>query len=87
MFRILGAIGLLLSFGAQFIDMRPPALLVFSQAFQACILPAVTLPILILINKKSIMGKHTAGSLMNVGIGLVLIFGLVTTYLAIVDFI
>ncbi|MEZ4810713.1 MAG: Nramp family divalent metal transporter [Allomuricauda sp.] len=87
LFRILGAIGLLLSFGAQFIDMRPPALLVFSQAFQACILPAVTLPILILINKKSVMGKHTAGSLMNVGIGLVLIFGLVTTYLAIVDFI
>ncbi|MFC4221256.1 Nramp family divalent metal transporter [Flagellimonas marina] len=87
LFRVLGGLGLLLSFGAQFMEMRPPALLVFSQAFQACILPAVTLPILILINKKSIMGKHTASNLMNVGIGLVLIFGLVTTYLAIIDFI
>ncbi|MFD2101470.1 NRAMP family divalent metal transporter [Flagellimonas iocasae] len=87
LFRVLGGLGLLLSFGAQFMEMRPPALLVFSQAFQACILPAVTLPVLILINKKSIMGKHTASNLMNVGIGLVMIFGLVTTYLAIIDFI
>ena len=87
MFRILGGLGLLLSFGAQFIDMRPPALMVFSQAFQACILPAVTIPILILINKESVMGKYKASMRMNIGIGLVLIFGLITTYFAIIDFI
>lgn len=87
MFRILGGLGLLLSFGAQFINMRPPALMVFSQAFQACILPAVTIPILILINKESVMGKYKASMRMNIGIGLVLIFGLITTYFAIIDFI
>ncbi len=87
MFRILGGLGLLLSFGAQFVDMRPPALMIFSQAFQACILPAVTLPILILINNKSIMGEHTASRRMNIGIGSVLVFGLITTYFAIIDFI
>ena len=87
LFRILGGGGLLLSFGAQFIDMRPPALLVFSQAFQACILPAVTLPILILINKKNIMGTHTASRALNIGICAVLLFALITTYLAIKDII
>jgi len=87
MFRILGGLGLLLSLGAQFVDMRPPALMIFSQAFQACILPAVTIPILILINKESIMGKYKASKRMNIGIGLVLIFGLITSYFAIADFI
>lgn len=87
MFRILGGLALLLSFGSQFIDMRPPALMIFSQAFQACILPAVTFPILILINKKAIMGKHVASRRMNIGVGMVLVFGLITSYLAIIDFI
>ncbi|MCF6297020.1 MAG: Nramp family divalent metal transporter [Flavobacteriaceae bacterium] len=87
MFRILGGLGLLLSLGAQFVDMRPPALMIFSQAFQACILPAVTIPILILINKESIMGKYKASKRMNIGISLVLIFGLITSYFAIADFI
>ena len=87
MFRILGGLALLLSFGAQFVDMRPPALMIFSQTFQACILPAVTLPILILINNKSIMGDKTANKWMNIGISLVLLFGFITTYLVIIDFI
>jgi Mn2+/Fe2+ NRAMP family transporter len=87
MFRILGGLGLLLSFGAQFVDMRPPALMIFSQAFQACILPAVTIPILILINKESIMGEYTASKRMNIGISMVLVFGLITSYFAIIDFI
>lgn len=87
LFRILGGLGLLLSFAAQYVDMRPPALMVLSQAFQACILPAVTLPILILINKKSIMGKNVASNRMNIGIGFVLMFGLITTYFAVIEFI
>ncbi len=87
MFRILGGLGLLLSLGAQFVDMRPPALMIFSQAFQACILPAVTIPIFILINQESVMGKYVASKRMNIGIGLVLLFGLISTYFAIIDFI
>jgi len=87
LFRILGGIGLLFGFGLQFIDERPPAMMIFSQAFQACILPAVALPVLILINRKDIMGKYKASLKMNIGIVLVLIFGLITTYLALVDLI
>lgn len=85
LFRILGGVGLLFSFGLQFIDERPPAMMIFSQAFQACILPAVTIPIIILINQKAIMGKHLATRKTNIGLAAVLIFSLITTYFAIVE--
>jgi Mn2+/Fe2+ NRAMP family transporter len=75
----------LFGFGLQFIDQRPPAMMIFSQAFQACILPAVTIPVLILINQSEIMGSHKANLKTNIGIFAVLLFGLVTTYFALVD--
>lgn len=85
LFRILGGIGLLFGFGLQFIEERPPAMMIFSQAFQACILPAVVIPVLILINRKDIMGKYKANRKKNIGIIAVLIFGLITSYFAIND--
>jgi len=85
MFRILGLIGILFGFGLQFMNQRPPAMMVFSQAFQACILPAVAVPIIILINRKQIMKENIPGLLMNLGIGAVIIFSILTTYFAIMD--
>lgn len=85
LFRILGSLGLLVSFGLQFIDERPPAMMVFSQAFQACILPAVTIPIMILINQSSVMGEHVATPKTNRGLWAVLIFSLATTYFALAE--
>lgn len=87
LFRILGLIGLLFGFGFQFIDQRPPAMMILSQAFQACILPAVTLPVLLLMNKESLMGKYKSNLKMNLGLIVVLIFGFITTYFAIIDLI
>ena len=55
MYRILGLVGVLFGFGMQFIDTTPPLLMVFSQAFQALILPAVAIPIFFLINRRSLM--------------------------------
>ena len=86
MFRILGFIGILFGFGMQFLDTRPPLLMVFSQAFQALILPAVAIPIFFLINKKVLMNEYTAGTKMNIGLVLVIIFSLVTSYFAVADF-
>ena len=85
MFRILGLIGILFGFGLQFLEQRPPAMMVFSQAFQACILPAVAIPVFILINRKSIMKSHISDTKMNFGIMAVIVFSLVTTYFAIAD--
>jgi Mn2+/Fe2+ NRAMP family transporter len=87
LFRILGFIGILFCFGMQFMKQRPPALMVISQAFQACILPAVVVPIWILINRKPVMGEHVADKKMNIGITLVFLFSLLTAYFAIIEFV
>lgn len=78
--------GLLFAFGTVFIEERPPALMVFSQAFQACILPAVAIPILILINKRTLMNQYKAKTALNVGIVAVILFSLITTWFALTDF-
>jgi Mn2+/Fe2+ NRAMP family transporter len=83
MYRILGLLGLLFGFTLQFVEQRPPAVMIFSQAFQACILPAVTIAILLLINSERLMGNHRAKSVMNISLLVVLIFSFFTTYLAI----
>lgn len=76
---------MLFTFGTVFLEQRPPALMIFSQAFQACILPAVAIPILILINRKNLMAKHKASFKDNIGIMAVVLFSLLTSYYAIVE--
>ena len=84
-FRIPALVSLIIGSSFLFIDRSPPFIMIFSQAFQALILPAVTLPILILINKKSLMGENIATPSMNFGIVCVLLFGLMTSYFAIAE--
>jgi len=83
--RLLVLVALLISFGSVFLEQRPPALMVFSQAFQACILPAVAIPIFILLNRKNLMGQHIATTKENIWIWAVIAFSLFTTYFAIVE--
>ncbi len=83
--RMLIFIALFFAFGTVFLNQKPPALMVFSQAFQACILPAVAIPILLLINRKKLMGNHKAKLSENIGIWAVVIFSLVTTWFAITE--
>jgi manganese transport protein len=80
LFRILGLIGLLFSFAMVFMERRPPSMMIFSQAFQALILPAVVVPIILLINRDGLMLGRTASGRMNLGLAAALIFGLVTAY-------
>ncbi|NQU86039.1 MAG: Nramp family divalent metal transporter [Mariniphaga sp.] len=76
---------LLFAFGTVLLKQRPPALMIFSQAFQACILPAVAIPILILLNRKSIMKSHESNWKMNAGVVAVILFSFLTTWFAIVE--
>lgn len=85
MFRWLMLGGLLFAFGSVFLEQRPPALMIFSQAFQACILPAVAIPIFVLLNRKNLMNKYVTGWKMNLGVLAVILFSLLTTYYAIVE--
>jgi Mn2+/Fe2+ NRAMP family transporter len=86
MYRILGLTGLLFGFGMQFMHTTPPSLMVFSQAFQALILPAVAIPIIILINRESLMKQYVAGTKMNIGLAAVILYSLLTSYSALADF-
>jgi Mn2+/Fe2+ NRAMP family transporter len=60
--------------------------MVFSQAFQAAILPAVAIPVLILLNRKDIMDKNRASLKMNIGLIAVIAFAFIATYFAIIGF-
>lgn len=86
MFRILIVVGLLFGFGSIFLEQAPPLLMVLSQAFQATILPAVAIPVFILLNKKGLMGKQLPSRKWNVGLLAVILFSLITTYFAIRGF-
>ena len=76
---------MLFAFGTVFLEQRPPALMIFSQAFQACILPAVAIPIFILINRRDLMSEHKATLKNNIGIMAVILFSFLTSYYAIVE--
>jgi Mn2+/Fe2+ NRAMP family transporter len=86
MFRILILVGILFAFGSIFLEQSPPILMVFSQAFQAAILPAVAIPVFILLNRKDIMNKNRASLKMNIGLVAVIVFAFITTYFAIIGF-
>lgn len=83
--RILIFIAMLFTFGTVFLEQRPPALMVFSQAFQACILPAVAIPVLLLINRKKLMKDYCATPWENIGICSVVLFSLVTSWFAVIE--
>jgi Mn2+/Fe2+ NRAMP family transporter len=85
LFRWLMLTGLLFAFGSVFLEQRPPALMIFSQAFQACILPAVAIPILLLMNRKKLMKTYTSNWPMNLGVIAVILFSFLTTYYALTD--
>jgi Mn2+/Fe2+ NRAMP family transporter len=64
---------------------KPPGLMIFSQAFQACILPAVAIPVFFLLADKGLMKNHVLSPKFRVGLIAVIIFSLLTTYFAIID--
>ena len=83
--RVLILFAMLFAFGSVFLEQRPPALMIFSQAFQACILPAVAIPVFVLLNRKKLMKNHLSGWKMNVGVLAVILFSFLTAWFAIVE--
>ncbi len=74
---------MLIALGSIFIKQAPPSIIIYSLIFQACILPAVAIPILILINRRKLMGNHKAGIRENIGLWSVVLFSLLATWFAI----
>jgi len=83
MFRILGALGLLVCLTIPIFGGRPVWIMIASQAFQATLLPVITIPIIVLLNRKEIMGEQKPGFWLNAGLWATLIFALITSYAAV----
>jgi len=84
LFRILGAIGILFGLFVPIFGGRPVWIMIASQAFQATIMPMVTITMIILLNRKDIMGNHSIGFWMNLGCWLTFIFSLIMAYAGII---
>lgn len=80
LFRILGGLGLLIGLTVPIFGGRPVWVMVASQAFQAMLLPIITLPIIALLNNRKLMGEDRAGFWMNIGLWATFIFALVTAW-------
>ncbi|MGM0506602.1 MAG: NRAMP family divalent metal transporter, partial [Bacteroidota bacterium] len=89
LFRICIGVGLLIAFGSIFTDQAPPILLVIATALMAFILPAVAIPITYLLNKKELMReeKYLPSKKWNAGLGAVIVFSLITSWIALLGFI
>ena len=84
MYRILGAIAILLGLTIPVFGGRPVFIMIASQAFQALLMPLITITIIILLNRSKIMGEHKAGWWLNIGCGATFIFSLVMAYAGII---
>ena len=84
LFRVLGLVGILFGLFVPIFGGRPVWIMIASQAFQATIMPLVTITMIILMNRKSIMGEYKAGFWLNLGCWLTFIFSLVMAYTGII---
>jgi Mn2+/Fe2+ NRAMP family transporter len=80
LFRILGGGAILLALVVPIFGGRPVWIMIASQAFQATLMPMVTLAMIVLMNRSSIMKEHKAGVWLNIGVGLTFAFSLVMAY-------
>ena len=79
-FKVLTGIACLIGLTVPVLGVNPIKAQILTQVFNVFILPLVIIGIMILINKKSLMGQHKAGILLNTGMGLALIFACIISY-------
>jgi Mn2+/Fe2+ NRAMP family transporter len=80
LFRILTMTGLLFGLVVPLLGARPVFAMLLSQLFQIFVLPIVVVAIIILLNRKDLMGHYKAGIWLNVGLLLTLIFSIIISY-------
>lgn len=79
-FKIIAGVSCCIGLIGVIMGGNPIKIQVLSQVFNVFVLPLVIISILLLANKKSIMGEYKAGFLLNVGMSLALIFSLIISY-------
>lgn len=79
-FRTIAAIACVVSLLVPAFGLNPIKSQIATQVFNVFVLPLVIFCMMILINRKSIMGQYKAGILLNTGMGLALIFALIISW-------
>jgi len=83
-FRIITFIACLVALIGPILGSNPIQLQILSQVFNVFVLPIVILGILLMINKKAVMGDHTATIWVNIALVLAMFFSCVISYNGIV---
>ncbi len=87
-FKVLTGLACLVALTVPILGVNPIQAQILTQVFNVFILPLVILGIMILINRKKLMGEHKAGWLLNIGLTGALVFACIISYngiLAIVE--
>lgn len=79
-FKILTGIACLVGLTVPVLGVNPINAQILTQVFNVFVLPLVILGMMILINKKELMGDHKAGIGLNVGMGAALIFACIISW-------
>ena len=79
-FKVLTGIACLVGLLVPIFGANPIRAQILTQVFNVFVLPLVIIGILILINKKTLMGVHSAGWVLNIGMMLALIFACIISY-------
>ena len=79
-FKIIAGLACLVGLTVPIFGANPINAQIMTQVFNVFVLPLVIVAMLILINRKSLMGEHKAGLLLNVGMVLALIFACIISY-------
>ena len=83
MFRILTAVACLIGLTVPILGANPIFAQILTQVSQVFVLPLVIGGIAVLVNRRSLMGEHRAGIVLNIGIATAFLFSLVISYKAI----
>ena len=79
-FRIITGIAALFALTIPVLGFNPVKGQLLTQVFNVFVLPLVITGIMLMINKKDLMGKHVAGYLLNIVLGFALLFSVVISY-------
>lgn len=83
-FKIIAGLACLVGLTVPIFGANPINAQILSQVFNVFVLPLVIIAIIILLNRKELMGKYKASTMMNVGLGLSLVFACVVSYTGVI---
>ena len=83
-FRIITGVACLVGLTVPIFGANPINAQILSQVFNVFVLPLVVLSIILLLNKKGLMGEYKASTFLNVGMGLAFVFSCIISYTGVV---